>query len=85
VRRANLLSVIGEEGGRQGCWSGSRARQKATRCHSNDGPVVQYRAVTQRIWHGLGSNPELLLMDRVRKFCERRSDRCQATLNPVWK
>jgi len=29
VRRANLLSAIGEEGGRQGCGSGSRTRQKS--------------------------------------------------------
>jgi len=67
VLRANLLSVIGEEGGRQGCGSGSRTRQKAKRCHSNDGPTVQYRAVAQRIWHGLGSNPESLLMDLFQK------------------
>jgi hypothetical protein len=63
VRRANLLSVIGEEGGRQGCRSGSKTRQEATRCHSNDCLAVQYRAVAQRIWHGLGLNPELLLLN----------------------
>ena len=67
VRRANLLSVIGEKGGRQGSGSGSRTRRKATWCHSNDGPAVQYRAVAQRIWHGLGSNPELLLRDVCQK------------------